>query len=213
VSKQKEVQPYWRPDFKIQATLPDIKVIRTDFIINFFALGLLLLTVFFLLQREYHAYSLRATIEDMERRIRVAEADDKDSLQLSARFRKEAARVVELQRFYSSPWPAHEFLAELAQLKPQDLSFSRVQFAETIAKKGAKLGYGIQIAGDVRELTVLNAFKTALQGSAFFNPEGFVCVVNESMQQRDAKTGIIPFQIAIALNVEAPAAASEGGKK
>jgi hypothetical protein len=214
VSSKKEIQPYWRPDFKIQSTLPDIKVVRTDFIINFIAVALVLVVGFSLLQREYRAFSLRGTIEDMEQRIRISEADDNIKLRASERFREAAQHVVELQRFYSSPLPAHEFLAELALLKPKDLIFSRVMLSESILKEdgGAQMGYRIQITGDVRELTVLTEFKGVLQQSDLLNPEGFVSVVDESMQQRDAKTGIVPFQISISLSAEKESKASEGGK-
>lgn len=214
MSSKKEIQPYWRPDFKIQSTLPDIKVVRTDFIINFIAVALVLVVGFSLLQREYRAFSLRGTIEDMEQRIRISEADDNIKLRASERFREAAQHVVELQRFYSSPLPAHEFLAELALLKPKDLIFSRVMLSESILKEdgGAQMGYRIQITGDVRELTVLTEFKGVLQQSGLLNPEGFVSVVDESMQQRDAKTGIVPFQISISLSAEKESKASEGGK-
>ncbi len=214
MSSKKEIQPYWRPDFKIQSTLPDIKVVRTDFIINFIAVALVLVVGFSLLQREYRAFSLRGTIEDMEQRIRISEADDNIKLRASERFREAAQHVVELQRFYSSPLPAHEFLAELALLKPKDLIFSRVMLSESILKEdgGAQMGYRIQITGDVRELTVLTEFKGVLQQSDLLNPEGFVSVVDESMQQRDAKTGIVPFQISISLSAEKESKASEGGK-
>ena len=217
MKRKKEIQPHWRPNFRIQSTLPDIKVVRTDFMINSIALALVLVAFFFLLQRVYSAYSMRATIEDMEQRLRVAEADNKQSLQVSARFRKAAEHVVELQRFYGWPLSAHEFLAQLALLKPKDLSFSQVMLSETIVKEGkddltGKVGYRIEITGEVLELTVLNEFKGALQQLELLNPAGFASVVDESMEQRDAKTGIIPFRISIAVSVEKAAKKNKGAK-
>ena len=46
MSSKRDTQPYWRPDFKIQSTLPDIKVVRTDFIINCIVVALMLIAVF-----------------------------------------------------------------------------------------------------------------------------------------------------------------------
>lgn len=216
MSNKHDIQPYWRPDFKIQSTLPDIKVVRTDFIINFIAVALALIAVFTLLQREYRAYSLRSSISSMEQRLRVSEADDNLNLKESERFRESAQSVEELQRFYRAPFAAHELFAELASLKPEGLIFSRAMLSGAVTRKKAKtephVVYDINITGDVRELTVLTQFKGALQASPLLNLEGFVVLVDESMQQRNAKTGIIPFQVSISLTPEPSAAPNEGGE-
>ena len=223
MSSRNDIEPYWRPDFKIQSTLPDIKVVRTDFIINFIAVALGLIAVFTLLQREYRAYSLRSAITGMEQRLRVSEADDNLNLKESARFRESAQSVEELQRFFRAPFVAHESFAELALLKPEGLVFSRMMFSEAVTKKKGKgkkskskaepkMAYEINITGDARGLKVLTEFKRAVQASSLLNPEGFTVVVDESMQQRNAQTGITPFQVLISLTPEASAASSKGGK-
>lgn len=220
MSGKHDMQPYWRPDFKIQSSLPDIKVVRTDFIINFIAVALVLVAVFTLLQREYRAYSLNSSIDGMEQRIRLSEADDNINLKESERFRESAQSVEELQRFFSAPFVAHEFLAELASLKPEGLIFSRVMLTEeSVEKKGKgqasaepQMTYAINIAGDVRGLTVLAEFKGALQASPSLNAEGFEVLVVERMQQRNAETGITPFQVSISLEPKLSASPSKGGK-
>jgi hypothetical protein len=219
MSGKHDIQPYWRPDFKIQSSLPDIKVVRTDFIINFIAVALVLIAVFTLLQREYRAYSLRSSINSMEQRVRLSEADDNLNLKESELFRESAQSVDELQRFFRAPFAAHELLAELASLRPEGLIFSRVILTEQITqKKGTgkassepQMAYDINITGDVRELTVLTQFKGALQASPSLNLEGFVVVVDESMQGRNTLTGITPFQVSISLTPAASASPSKGG--
>ncbi|MFQ3223929.1 MAG: hypothetical protein ACI8Z5_000168 [Lentimonas sp.] len=213
---KRDIQPHWRPNFKIQATLPDIKVVRTDFIINFVAIAVALIAAFTLLQREYRAHVLRGSIDDMEQRIRVSEVADNLNLKKSERFRKSAQSVVELQRFFRAPVVAHELLVEFASLKPEGLIFSQVIISELISKpkgKGAAtMAYTIIIVGDVEELTVLDGFKGALQNSPLLSSEGFSLLVGESMQSRDAETGITPFEISISLMSEAAAASKKGGK-
>jgi len=103
VSKR-DIQPYWRPDFKIQSTLPDIKVVRTDFIINCIVVALALVAVFSLLRQEYRAHVLRSSIAVIEKRINASEAADKLNLKRSEGFKKSAQSVVELQRFYRAPF-------------------------------------------------------------------------------------------------------------
>ena len=209
------IQPYWRPDFKIQSTLPDIKVVRTDFVINAIAVALAMVAVFSLCKSEYRAHVLRGSITAMEERIQASQSADSQSLKESERFRKSAQSVVELQRFFRAPFVAYELLAELAALKPDDVVFSRVTFSESAkgakgAKGSAKMGYEIRIAGDVEELAVLTDFKEALQSSPAINPEGFIAVVDESLQRRDIETGITPFSMSISLTPGTPKAGGKG---
>lgn len=207
-------KPYWRPDFKIQSTLPDIKVVRTDFVINVIVVALVLIAVVTILQREYQVYFSRSSISRMEQGIRTSEADDDQSLKASERFRKSAQSVVELQRFFQTPFLAHELFAELASLRPEGLIFSRIILSESVdrSKRQSKahMSYTINITGDVQALAILTQFKGALQQSTLLHPESFAVIVDESMQQRNAKTGITPFRITISL---VPGAATKTGGK
>ncbi|MBT4757459.1 MAG: hypothetical protein HOO08_03605 [Opitutae bacterium] len=219
MSRQRDIQPYWRPDFKIQSTLPDIKVVRTDFIINAIAVALMLIAGFTLLQREYRAYSLHRSIAFMQQSIGETEANNNQNLKISERFRESAQSVVELQSFFYAPFVAHELLAELARLKPAGLVFSDVILSSAIIKLEGKktaetqMTYEINITGDTRGLMALTQFKATLQASSILSPDGFAVVVDESMQQRNAKTGITPFQVSISLtpaNSSTPSAGGEG---
>jgi len=135
VSKaNKNIQPNWRPNFVDAAELPDIKVIRTGFIINFVAVLLMLVAGFYVLQREYRAFALKNTIEDMEQRIRVADADDAAHLRLSREFRDQAAHVAELEKFYAAPVLAHEFLAQITRMRPEELIFKQLSLVESMRK-------------------------------------------------------------------------------
>lgn len=218
MSSKHDIQPYWRPDFKIQSTLPDIKVVRTDFIINAIAVALMLIAAFTLLQHEYRAYSLNRSIASMEQSIEETVANNNQNLEESERFRESAQSVAELQIFFRAPFAAHELLAELARLKPAGLIFSRIMLSDSIIKqKGtdqteAQMAYEINITGDARGLMVLTQFKAALQASPAMNPDGFEVVVDESMQQRNANTGITPFRVSISLTPATTKTPSKGGE-
>jgi len=214
--RKKEVQPFWRPNFVIPAELPDIKVVRTGFIINFIAITLALCVAFFLLQREYRAYVLGHTIADMEQQIRVANADDVENLKSSEAFRSAAQYVVEVEKFYSAPLQAHTFLYSLAQIKPEDLIFNSVSLSETVVKQNGKnaLAYNINITGDAKSLTVLDDFKKILEDADLLKVEGFDLQIDETLQGRDEKTGIFPYRLAISLTPRvkaAPKSGEEGG--
>jgi len=206
----KEMQPFWRPNFVNQSELPDIKVIRTDFIINFIAVTLALCVAFFLLQREYRSYALGQTISQMEQQIRIADADDVISLRLSESFRESAQYIIEVEKFFNAPLLAHEFLYGLSRIKPEDLIFNSVSLSESTLKQGGKslVKYTININGDAKNLTVLDDFKKVLVEADLLKIEGFDLEIDETLQGRDEKTGIFPYRISIALTpakVVAPA--------
>lgn len=198
---KKEIQPHWRPNFVDPAELPDIKVIRTDFIINFIAVTLALVVMFSLLQREYKARIVSQGIDAMEQRIAIAEAKDKESLKLSSDFRKAAEHIVEVEKFFEAPIQPHEFLLGLSEIKPDDLLFSSISFSEQITKvkKKDQVSYAINISGDARSLTVLDDFKSVLANGALLNIDGFGLEISETLQGRNAETGIFPFRLAVLL--------------
>ena len=210
----KHVQPHWRPNFVDASELPDIKAIRTDFIINFVAVVLLLLVGFYVLQREYRVYALGNTIAEMEQRIRVAEGDDRASLEISREFRDLAAHIAELEKFYATPVVAHEFLTEITKMRPEELIFKQISLVESTEKEGTTqvVTYRINISGEVRSLTVLDEFKGELFNWELLNIEEYALDIDEALQGRDAETGIFPYTLEITLRPvkDTPAPDAEG---
>lgn len=210
----KNIQPYWRPNFVNASELPDIKAIRTDFIINFIAVLLMLLVGFYVLQREYRAYALKNTIEGLEQRIRVAEADDAASLKLSRKFRDLAANIAELEKFYATPVMVHELLVSITQIRPEELIFKQLSLVESLVKEDTNqiVTYRINISGEVRSLTVLDEFKGKLSNWELLNLEGYTLDIDEALQGRDADTGIFPYTLEITLNpAKGTATSADGG--
>lgn len=63
---RKDSPPHWRPNFVNAAELPDIKVVRTNFIVNSIAVALALGMVFLIGKREYSARVLEAEVSNLE---------------------------------------------------------------------------------------------------------------------------------------------------
>jgi hypothetical protein len=209
---KKDIQPNWRPNFRNPEKLPDIKAVRTDFIVNFVAVSLALLALAFVGQREYRVLVLKGSIADYEQQIRVAEPDDAANLKLSQRYREAAQHFVELEQFYRGAFFAHELLGELAVKQPPDLIFNQISYSETVgARDNAPfVGYTVGLVGEVKELPVLDAFKATLGQTEVFAQDRFEAEIGESVQSRDAKTNIFPYRINISLQ---PAEPDDAGKK
>lgn len=209
---KKNIQPNWRPNFVRASELPDIKVVRTGFIINFVFIVLMLSVGFFLMQREYRSYVLGQTIGEMEERIRIAEAEDAVSLKLSREFRDAAAHIAEVEKFYAAPFLLQDFLIQITRMRPEQLIFKQLSVIESPQKEGTSqtVVYRINVSGEVLSLTVLDQFKGALSELDLFKYEGYILNIDETLPGRDAETGIFPYTLEITLKPEkaAPAPAA-----
>lgn len=209
--KKGNIQPHWRPNFRITDTLPDIKAIRTDFLINFAAVTLALVLTFYVLQREYRIHALNSTIQELTKSVQSEEAVNTKRLTLSSEFKKASGDIVELEKFYEMPVRAHSLVAELCRVKPDGLLFNAIKFDEVVVKQGKKfdIEYQVSLAGLVKDPTALEAFKSALNDSEALNADGYSVSTRESLMSRDAKTGIFPYSLNVTL---APSGDKKGGK-
>ena len=199
-----EAQVRWHPDFRLEATLPDIKLIRTGFTINFLAFIVLVSVAGVVAQREYRAYHLRDHIGALEQRIHQAKASDAQFLELSARFADMATRAEEVAKFYNSPIIPHEFLAQLFQSCPAGFAFDGVYLREYIQKRkdGGGVVYSIEINARVRELAALTAFKRSLRSAEGLGFEGYSVEITETDTDRNTDTGIFSCQVKIEIRAQ-----------
>ena len=205
MSDKSNMQPNWHPNFRIGATLPDTRAIRTNCIVKVILYSAIVVAVLFVLQGEYQAYTLRQSIKGLEQQIEKAASVNRSSLKKSEQFRKLALNVKELQQFFRAPLVAHEAIVELALIKPEMLTFTRLTLSESViqVKNGrntmSQVAFNLSISGNVQDLPVLTQFKRELEKSKLLNPIGYTTSIEETIQQRDAETGIIPFQLSILL--------------
>ena len=205
MSDQKNMQPNWHPNFRIESTLPDTRAIHINFIIKVILYTTTLIAALFVSQREYEAYMLRRTISRLEQQVQSAASADHLRLEKSKKFRKLALNITELRRFFRAPLSAHESVVELASIKPEELTFTRLVLSEsTVQTKNGKdsiaeVTFNLSVSGNVQELPILTQFKRELEESQLLNPSGYTVSIEETIQQRDRETGIIPFKLSILL--------------
>ena len=184
------------------AKLPDIKVVRTNFIINFFAIAFFVITGVLLLQREYRVRALGEAIERLEEQVEKASPENTKSLKLSKQFVEAGKKVAEVELFYLAPFTAQEFLVALADFRPGKTTLKSISFQESSpgeAKNEAALSYSIRLAGEVVNLTDLDAFKKQLSNWDFLNLEDYELSVSETMQGRSEATGTFSYTLNISL--------------
>jgi hypothetical protein len=207
---KKELQPNWRPNFVNPAALPDIKVVRTNFMVNSLAMVMALGMVFLVAQREYQARSLESSIASLESRIDRAEAEDEKYLRLSGEFKEAAEYIVEVAQFTEIPFLPHDFVKVLASIKPDDLIYRSITISEAITVEGKNklLTYRINLNGDARSLTVLDEFKGILAAEEALQIRGYRVEIDETLEGRDEQTGIFPYRMSVSFIPDA----SKGSK-
>ena len=198
---KREIQSHWRPNFINSSKLPDIKVIRTNFIVNFIAVTVVLICSFFAVKREYRVHSLSVAAAQMQEQIQFSEAGDNSKLSMSIEFNKAAANIIDLEKFYSPPTLAHQFLVDLSAIRPTGLVFRSIAFSESILSKGKKqaVGYRLSVTGEVEDPLELESLKSLLQNAEFLQFEMFDTVVNETLKGRNAMTGVFRYSIVVSL--------------
>lgn len=186
-------------------------MVRTNFLINFVAVALLVGACFILAQRELKISNLQTSTDTLSKRIAASTPENTENLRLNQQFLTAARRIEEVQAFYRNPFIVHQFMAELAMARPQDIIFREVSFSQTVAAAPARAPrggqaaaarprlptYRIDIRGDVRELEILDRFKSILEEFAF-DSDGYAVAISESVQQRN-QAGIFPYSIEIVL--------------
>lgn len=210
--KKKQIAPRWRTDFRIVDQLPDIKVVRTHFLINFSAIAALIAVCFLLAQREYTLRTLDESIQLLERRLQAGNPANREALSWNRRFVESARKVEEIQGHYRAPFAHHLFLAELAMARPSDMVFRQIAYQEipppppprtrardrTPVRRVVLPSYVIELRGDVRELNILDQLKTLLAEFSYANGE-YRVDVTESVQPR-TDAGAFPFAVEIRLS-------------
>lgn len=188
--------PRWRPDFRIASTLPDIKAVRTGFLINFVAVTLVLLLGFYVAQKEYRTFVLKDSIEQMRAEIEEAKPTNERYKRLSADFREAAEKIAELETFYWAPARPRDYIVELAAGRPEGVVFKSLEYRENLTDEQGEptLVYRVDIGGDVRGLELLSEYKERLADSSLF-AEGYAGGIEENAGSPDPETGVFPFRL------------------
>ncbi len=189
-------------------------MVRTNFLVNFAAVALLVGATFLLAQRELRISQYEKSIDNLNSRIAASASENRENLRLNREFIAAARRIEEVQAFYQNPFVVHQLIAELALTRPQNIIFREVSFTQAAPAATARRGrggaaaargprlptYRMEIRGDVRELEILNDFKNVLEEFPFAT-EGYGLSISESVQQRN-QAGIFPYSIEVVLAPE-----------
>ncbi len=207
-SKRAE-HPLWRPDFRDPDSLPDVKVIRTDFLFNVISVTLACALLGFLAFREYRSVELLSSIEDVAANIASNERLDRESVRLSREFQRHEAPMTEFLRFHNVPVTPEHLFTDLVGSQPEVIVLESVNFSGASTGKGAKKRalYTLVLSGTVVNSTdspapqIITDYRSALSELPSLAP--YVESSELSGFSRNEVLNVFNFTIRLSLRDEA----------
>ena len=164
--KKKKDFPAWHPDFRVGEDLPDIKAVRTDFLINIGSIVLALALLFWIAYREATINSLQGDLGALTSEQKRLEPENRQLVLLNSRFLRQKQLYDDLEKFYDIPVDVPRFLADIADFRPEGVSFEEIAFQEMeqATKENVERSYRIYLRGETKNLQDAAALKESLEG-------------------------------------------------
>jgi len=197
VRKKKSNQPAWHADFRRTDELPDVKAVRTGFLVNFVAIAIAvwICVQAYLTMEEAEKYDedLQATqtdVSNLKPRSDAAEKVDK-------RFSELANRLKAFQRFYQTNVDAFTIFSNFAATMPDNVAVNYIRI-DTNVRRGEmtrvlNTAAYMEFQGS-QSFTAVDDYLAALQESEIF-PEADLAEVTKSGQVHDEGRGVIRFNL------------------
>lgn len=128
--------PNWHADFRNVESLPDVKAIRTDFLINIVAITAALAVVGMLIFNEVTLMALNSDQKTLQEQIANRSATDRENLKLSGEFNRASNTVKELVAFSGNEIPPGPFLLDVASVTSRKMVIDTVAVALRSRKQG-----------------------------------------------------------------------------
>lgn len=203
-----EAQPPWRPNFRTVDTLPDIKPIRTDFILNFIGVSLAVVLLSLLAYREFNAQSIGGNIKQLEENIASRQAENRKTIRDAKQFDTISKNIEEVATFLRNNLSPVEVAIVLAEHLPEEMLVASVTVRpEAIVTGGRRnrqrtLLTNILVIGTVQTdreaTTIVDDYKNTLAEQPIFKEQ--LRSIELPVLQRDPQTGLFDYEILIVLN-------------
>lgn len=206
--RKNATQRLWRPDFRDVQSLPDTKVIRTGFLLNFVAIALALGCMTFYGMQEYSLQTLIKSVQELEQQVASSTSQNRTILDTNKRFRQSAEVVAEAVAFDHQALQFHPFVSQLAEALQEGMVLSVIDLqSSTIIEQSEKVPpFVVELKGQVLEdapakpAQVLNAFQEALKELPAL--EGKNLEMEMARFSRNNEFGHFDFTLLVKISVE-----------
>jgi Tfp pilus assembly protein PilN len=123
--------PAWHPNFRNHERLPDTKVVRTQFFVNFAAIAVAASLLLYFSYQEYRIKNLRHQVAEWQSQIDTNRKASAQAQLLSRKFGEEEKKIDELNNFLKQRMELSEFLQHIGSTLPPEMAVDAVEVRET----------------------------------------------------------------------------------
>lgn len=128
--QQAPLVPAWHPNFRNHARLPDTKVVRTLFFVNFAAIAIAASLLLYFSYQEYRIKNLSRQIAEWQTQIDTNKKASDQAHVLSQKFADEEKKIEALGKFMNQRLVLSQFLMHLGSSLPPDMAVDAAEIRE-----------------------------------------------------------------------------------
>lgn len=156
--------PAWHPNFRNHERLPDTKVVRTQFFVNFAAIAVAASLLLYFSYQEYRIKNLRHQVAEWQSQIDTNKKASFQAQVLSRKFGEEEKKIDELNNFLKQRLVLSQFLVHLGSTLPADMAVDAVEVRENgVDLRGVAAGTPDEASGRT------SAYVEKLRQDKYFN--------------------------------------------
>lgn len=210
-ANKSSVEPHWHADFRIAEELPDIKVVRTTFLVNFLVFVLLLGLIGTLIFREMRAAEVNGLTEALQQDIQQNTRENREKLKLNNEFRDASKMAEDLDTFYTKVYDLQAIAEAIAESCPENiyiqslslnhqLSMSSGRRARLQGRNAVISFKGVLEVPFFDDVKQIETYREMLQELEVF--EGQVASVSIPMPRQAAAPNQYEFSVTIVLEAQ-----------
>jgi Tfp pilus assembly protein PilN len=179
----------WHPNFRNRERLPDTKVVRTYFFVNFTAVTVVVCLALAVWYQEYRIRVLDRQVADWQLQISKNQKSAADAAALSRKFAAEEKKIRELDSFLQQKLVLSQFLLQLGKSLPADLVIDSVDIrGDGIGLRGTAAGSPVEATGRT------SAYVELLQRDGYFKDIVDTKDVKQDVK-REQSSGRVTFDL------------------
>ena len=179
----------WHPNFRNRERLPDTKVVRTYFFVNFTAVMLVLCLALGVWYQEYRIGVLDHQVTDWQVQIAQNQKIAVETVAMSKKFAAEEKKIRELGVFLQRRLVLSQFMVHLGKSLPAALVIDAVDIRETgVNLRGTAAGSPVEATGRT------SAYVELLQHDSYFKDIVETKDVTQDVR-RDQASGRVTFDL------------------
>ncbi|MFA5058984.1 MAG: hypothetical protein WC485_12785 [Opitutaceae bacterium] len=140
--------PAWHPNFRDRERLPDTKVVRTQFFVNFASIAVAAGLLLYFCYQEYTIHNFSRQVADWQTQIDTNRKASDQALELSRKFVDEEKKLDELDKFLKPRLVLSQFLLRTGSTLPEGLAIDAVDVRDTgVSLRGTASGSPDEASG------------------------------------------------------------------